>query len=108
MIDWYTDILGFQSGPRPDFPFDGAWMYRHGHPLVHLVDVSEQPSQTGDLHLEHAAFTSKGLKAFRAHLSERSIRTEEVRIEDFGILQVNIWDPDGNHLHIDFDLSEAD
>jgi hypothetical protein len=24
------------------------------------------------------------------------------------VVQVNVWDPDGNHLHIDFDLSEAE
>jgi hypothetical protein len=29
------------------------------------------------------------------------------RIEDFGILQVNVEDPDGNHVHIDFPLDEA-
>ena len=108
MIDWYRDILGFAQGPRPDFPFGGAWMYRHGQALVHLVEVDKQPTQSGDLHLEHAAFASTELKAFRAHLSAHKIKTEEVRIEDFGILQVNIWDPDGNHLHIDFDISEAD
>jgi len=108
MIDWYTDILGFEKGPRPNFPFGGAWMYRHGYPLVHLVDVSSKPDHSNDLHLEHAAFSSTGLPAFRKHLSDRNIRTEEVRIEDFKILQVNIWDPDGNHLHIDFDLAEAD
>ena len=28
-------------------------------------------------------------------------------IKDFGILQVNVWDPDGNHIHIDFDAAEA-
>lgn len=108
MINWYTDILGFEQGPRPDFPFGGAWMYRDNQPLVHLVAVAQKPSQSGDLHLEHAAFTSTGLQDFRAHLTDKGVKTEEVRIEDFGILQVNIWDPDGNHLHIDFDLSEAE
>jgi hypothetical protein len=24
------------------------------------------------------------------------------------VLQVNVWDPDGNHIHVDFDLAEAD
>jgi hypothetical protein len=28
-------------------------------------------------------------------------------VRDFGICQVNVFDPDGNHLHVDFDLAEA-
>lgn len=108
MVNWYRDILGFERGDRPNFPFGGAWMYRHGKALVHLVEVENDPGHHDDLHLEHAAFSSSGLKAFRAHLSEKGIKSQEIKIEDFGILQVNIWDPDGNHLHIDFDLAEAD
>lgn len=27
---------------------------------------------------------------------------------DFPIVQINPHDPDGNHIHIDFDASEAD
>jgi catechol 2,3-dioxygenase-like lactoylglutathione lyase family enzyme len=26
MVAWYEAVLGLRSGPRPDFPFDGAWL----------------------------------------------------------------------------------
>ncbi len=107
MIEWYRDILGFQQGPRPNFGFPGAWMYRHGQPLVHLVEVTSNPDHSDDLHLEHAAFSATGLAEFQTHLRKHDVPAKETRIEDFGIVQVNIWDPDGNHLHIDFDVSEA-
>jgi hypothetical protein len=29
-------------------------------------------------------------------------------VPDFGIVQANIHDPDGNHIHIDFDAAEAE
>ena len=106
MMDWYRDILGFQSGWRPAFPFPGAWMYRHGHPMVHLVDVAEAGAAGPDMALEHVAFSSRGLAAFRDHLKAHDVRFEEVTVADAGIVQMNIWDPDGNHLHIDFSTSE--
>jgi hypothetical protein len=28
-------------------------------------------------------------------------------LEDFALCQVNVHDPDGNHVHIDFPLAEA-
>ena len=109
MVTWYRDVLGLASGPRPDFGFPGAWLYAGAHAAVHLVATSSEPTDPGqDLRLEHGAFRAKGLKAFRDLLAARGERFELRTIEDFGILQVNVWDPDGNHLHVDFSLSEMD
>ena len=101
-IDWYRDVLGFEEGPRPGFPFPGAWMYRDGQALVHLVGVETEPAGVADLKMEHVAFSSTGLAAFKAHLDQNGERYEEIVIADFGITQINVWDADGNHLHIDF------
>lgn len=108
MIEWYTRVLGFAQGWRPDFPFGGAWMYRHDQALVHLVEVDAPSGPQDNLSLEHVAFSSEGLKAFRAHLSEHKVASEEIVIEQAGIVQFNIHDPDGNHLHIDFNMLEDD
>lgn len=107
MITWYEEILGFEKGPRPNFAFPGAWMYRCGSPLVHLVEVAGPLPSHDNLALEHAAFTSSGLAKFVEHLSEKSIYFEKAVIEDFGIIQINVWDPQGNHLHIDFSMDEV-
>lgn len=108
MIVWYTDVLGMRSGPRPNFGFPGAWMYAGDNALVHLVGCDPAPSDPGqDLRLEHGAFRATGLIKFVDDLKRRGENYELVRIEDFGIVQVNIWDPDGNHLHVDFSTSEA-
>ncbi len=106
MIEWYTRVLGFKQGWRPNFPFPGAWMYIEDEPLVHLVDVDQPIPQSDNLSLEHVAFSAKGLKKFRAHLAEHDVRCDEIEVPGAGILQFNIWDPDGNHLHIDFNLTE--
>jgi len=108
MIDWYTEVLGLKSGPRPPFPFPGAWMYAGEHPLVHLVETDPAPTDPGvDLQLEHGAFRATGFDGFIARLKARDDRYEVARVPDFPIVQVNVWDPDGNHLHIDFDTADA-
>lgn len=109
MIDWYGAVLDMQPGPRPDFGFGGAWLYANGQALVHLVEVENDPQDAqDDLTLEHAAFSAKGYDAFLAKLDDRGEAHKIVRIEDFGITQVNIWDPDGNHLHVDFTSEDSD
>ena len=106
MIAWYADILGLYAGPRPDFPFPGAWLYLGDQALVHLVTVEGDIPASDNLTLEHVAFSAHGIERFRAHLAAHGERCEEVRVPGTNILQFNIWDPDGNHLHIDFDVTE--
>lgn len=107
MIAWYGEVLGMHPGPRPAFDIPGAWIYAGDQAAVHLVEVPVQPTDPGtDLKLEHGAFRATGLKEFLALLESRGERYELTRIPDFRIIQVNVWDPDGNHLHIDFDLGE--
>jgi catechol 2,3-dioxygenase-like lactoylglutathione lyase family enzyme len=106
MIAWYRDILGFREGPRPPFSFGGAWMYCGDRPIVHLVAVDHQPGAKEPA-LEHAAFGATGLAEFLAHLKRQNIDYRPNVVPGFGIVQINLWDPDGNHLHVDFPPEEA-
>lgn len=107
MILWYGQVLGLQSGWRPNFPFGGAWLYAGDAPVVHLVTVDEktEPPSVG-VQLEHAAFKATGFSGFIATLTDRGEKHQISKVPDAGIVQVNVWDPDGNHLHIDFPASE--
>ena len=108
MIAWYEEVLGLTNGPRPEFPFAGAWMYAGDQPVIHLVETADAPRGGGALALEHAAFRASGLPAFLDRLDARG-ETYTVGGADFlPIVLVNVWDPDGNHLHIDFPKSEAE
>jgi len=104
MIAWYADVLGMPSGDRPDFGFPGAWIYAGAVPVVHLIGIDGDPGvgSEGPLKLEHFAFTATGLAEFEALLQARG---EEYRRADnplTGLVQMNVWDPDGNHIHVDF------
>ena len=108
MAEWYGRVLGMPSGARPDFPFPGAWLYADGLPTVHLNGVEKVGAQSGDLALEHFAFKASGLKEVIARLQAQGERFEIAYVPGMPILQINVWDPDGNHIHIDFAAAEAE
>lgn len=103
LIDFYTRVLGLEEGPRPNFGFPGAWLYCEGEPIVHLVGLEEAPAPyRRDQQLEHFAIAADDKNGLIQVLEAEGIPYRPVEITDFGITQININDPDGNHLHIDF------
>jgi catechol 2,3-dioxygenase-like lactoylglutathione lyase family enzyme len=105
---FYVDVLGLRVGPRPAFSFGGAWLYCGDAPVVHLVEVDRGPKPSGDLRLEHFALRARGLAEFLQRLNARGVPASLGFLRDFRICQVNVHDPDGTHVHIDFDLAEAE
>ena len=101
MIAWYDDVLGMRTGPRPPFSFGGAWLYCDGFPIVHLVEVAAEQKAI-EPRLEHFAISGEGMADFLGHLRSRKVAYKCSVTPGFGIQQVNIWDPDANHIHIDF------
>ena len=105
MIGWYRDVLGLEQGARPPFPFPGAWMYCGEWPIVHLVAVEGHPAGE-EPRLEHFAVNAEDLGAFLDRLEQLNIHFESAVVPEFNIIQINLWDPDRNHIHIDFASSE--
>lgn len=107
MIAWYGRVLDMHPGPRPSFPFDGAWLYAAGNAIVHLVKVDvEPPAYRRDARLEHFAISAEGLADFLAHLRREKVAYRCAVLPDMKIRQVNIHDQDGNHIHVDFPAHE--
>jgi catechol-2,3-dioxygenase len=107
LITFYSEVLGMTTGPRPNFSFGGAWMYCAGVPAVHLVERAQMAPVSGDLRLQHFAFAARDLAGFLARLKQLEVPYRVGIVDDFEICQINLQDPDGNHLHIDFPLAEA-
>jgi len=109
MTAWYGRVLGMEPGPRPNFPVPGVWLYADGRPVVHLIGVTTQPdADPKAVRLEHFALTATGLKDMLAQLEADGERHFFRPVPEAGVVQVNIADPDGNHIHVDFDLAEAE
>ena len=107
MTEWYCAVLGMTNGDRPPFDNPGAWLYVGEHPVVHLVGEAREP-EARDPKIEHFAFSATGLGAMIDRLQLRGIPYDTVRVPGIGLLQINLSDPDGNHIHIDYGPEEAD
>ncbi len=104
---FYTEVVGLQLGERPPLGFPGVWLYAGDRAVIHLVGTAEQPAPEGPLRLEHFAFAASGLGDFVARLTQHGVSFRQSRQPGTGNVIVNLLDPDGNRLHVDFDASEA-
>lgn len=102
MVAWYDAVLGMKAGPRPEFPAPGAWLYIGETAAVHLSEVTETADRQGTLTLEHFALAATNLDAFLETLVRHEVQFEQVDLPAIQLVQVNVWDPDGNHIHVDF------
>lgn len=106
LASWYEETLGMKVGPRPNsFDFDGAWLYIGDQPIIHLVGAADvQRPETPAL--EHFSVTATGLRELLDRFEETRTDYQLVDVPDVDVVQVNIRDCDGNHIHIDFPLTE--
>jgi catechol 2,3-dioxygenase-like lactoylglutathione lyase family enzyme len=102
MSEFYTNVLGLRVGPRPAFSFGGAWLYIGDRAVVHLVEVGEQPAPSGELRLEHFAFVGDDFEESKRRLDEAGVEYRFSNQFESGTPQLNLRDPDGNRIHLDF------
>ncbi len=105
MTAWYADILDLNAGHRPPFSTPGAWLYCDGIPCVHLVEI-DAAQNTQELQIEHFAFAATGLPDFLSKLEDRGIGYSVDKVPETPLVQINIADADGNHIHVDFASEE--
>ena len=108
LVRFYTDVLALRRGERPPLGFPGAWLYAGEQAVIHLVGVEQQPKPEGALSLEHFAFSATNLREFRARLEQLGVEYKPSRQAGTGNVVLNLRDPDGNRLHVDFAAHEAD
>lgn len=107
LVRFYRDALGLEPGERPPLGFPGAWIYAGDQAVIHLVGVEQQPQPEGSLRLEHFAFSASGLGELVARLQRQGVDFKRSRQAGTGNVIINLQDPDGNRLHIDFPAAEA-
>jgi len=108
MSAFYEDIIGLKRGKRPPFEFGGAWHYCKGKAIVHLVESTKRiPS--GEAQVEHYALRSAGsMKRFQNKLRKADAPYYVVFLDRINVCQVNVYDPDGNKIEVQFAGSKND
>jgi catechol 2,3-dioxygenase-like lactoylglutathione lyase family enzyme len=105
---FYEDVVGLRQGERPALGFPGVWLYAGERAVIHLVGVEQQPEPQGALRLEHFAFVGSGLGELLERLARAGVEHRQSRQAGTGKVVINVQDPDGNRLHVDFAASELE
>ena len=119
--DWYVKVLGMRDGPHPDFGFPVHWVYLGDVPVLHIAQggasvskerlkyLGQQSTATqGTGVIDHVAFRATGLKEMLAHLDRLKIDYKERQVDDQGLYQLFLFDPNGVKVELNFASAEAE
>ena len=112
--DFYRDVLGMAEGFRPALDFPGYWLYLGDVPCIHVAEwrsyaewtqkvgipVSTRAPSTGPV--DHIAFNGIGFAEVRARLVARNLEFSENSLDDIGLKQMFLRDPNGVPIEINF------
>jgi len=118
--EWYVNVLGMRVGPNPDFKFPVFWLYLGDRDVVHVTEggaaVSEnrkryvgQESQatSGSGAVDHIAFRATGLRQMIAHLEALGVEFKQRQVDDQGLYQLFMFDPNGVKIELNYPSAEA-
>ena len=112
--DFYRDVLGMAEGFRPELEFPGFWLYLGDTPCIHVAEwqsyaeytskvgipISQRAASTGSV--DHIAFNGTGFEEVRDRLVARGLAFSENSVEDIGLRQMFLRDPNGVPIEINF------
>jgi len=109
-----------RAGAHPDFGFPVYWLYIGERDVLHLTQggaaVSEKRKQylgqeseatRGSGVIDHVAFRATGLTEMLAHLDRLGIAYTERQVDDQGLYQLFLFDPNGVKVELNFSAAEA-
>jgi catechol 2,3-dioxygenase-like lactoylglutathione lyase family enzyme len=112
--DFYCDVLGMREGFRPKLGFPGYWLYVGDVPSIHIAEwdsyavwtkevgipISSRAKSTGAV--DHIAFNATGFDEVRARLQARGLKINENLLDEIGLRQLFIYDPNGVPIELNF------
>lgn len=94
-IGFYTDVLGFELLPRPDFGFPGAWLSTGNGIQIHLIEDPNFVAPSGP----HVAFEAADITAEVERLRGLGVEVGDP-FELNGTQQAFFYDPSGNQFEL--------
>jgi catechol 2,3-dioxygenase-like lactoylglutathione lyase family enzyme len=118
--DWYVRVLGMRDGPHPDFGFPVHWLYLGEKDVLHLTQGGAKVSENRKRYLgqeseatrgsgvvDHLAFRATGLDEIVARLERLGVEFKERQVDDQGLYQLFLFDPNGVKIELNFAAIEA-
>ena len=98
-VDFYVQLLGLSTGPRPDLGFPGAWLYSNGQAVLHIIGGRPLPAQRAGV-IDHMAFSARGLRAVADRLDGAGIKYELRQQRGSKTWQLFCHDPSGAKVEL--------
>lgn len=92
---FYTEVLGLETLPRPDFGFPGLWL-RSEAQQIHLMQVEKHEAPEG----QHFAFRVEDLDQVIEELGTHGVKVSKPFDIPGGGRQAFIRDPSGNLVEL--------
>lgn len=118
--DWYVRVLGMREGPHPDFKFPVCWLYLGDADVVHITEGGRNVSENRKRYLgqqseavqgsgavDHIAFRCTGLRDMLTHLRGLGVAFTQRMVDDQGLYQLFLLDPNGIKVELNFANAEA-
>ena len=118
--DWYVKVLGFTEGEHPDFKFPVCWLYIGSTDVIHITEGGKNVSENRKKYLgqqsdavhgtgviDHVAFRCTGLAEMSEHLTSIGMSFSKRQVDDQGLFQLFLTDPNGIKVELNFANSEA-
>ena len=111
---FYIDALGMREGFRPNLEFPGYWLYVGDVPCIHIAEwqtyavwtketgipISTKAKGTGPV--DHIAFNATGFDEMVGRLESRGVRMAKNLLDEIGLRQLFIYDPNGVAIELNF------
>ena len=94
-IGFYDVCLNLKEGPRPNFKFNGAWLYFEKKPLIHLVEGVKLQQGV----IDHVALSVKNIDSYERKLKNLGIEFTK-NILSNNINQIFFNDPNGARIEL--------
>ena len=118
--DWFVRVLGLRVGPSPDFKFPVCWLYLGDKDVVHVTEGGTQVSENRKTYVgqesqatrgtgvvDHIAFRATGLPQMLEHLRALGVEFKQRQVDDQGLYQLFMFDPNGIKIELNYDSAEA-
>jgi catechol 2,3-dioxygenase-like lactoylglutathione lyase family enzyme len=107
---FYCDVLGLRTGPRPPFDFDGLWIYVGDVAAVHVAGQAsyQQTGRLGDAagerhgsgSVDHIAFAADDYDGLIASFRRHGVPYRATQVPGSDLRQLFVLDPDGVQIEI--------